>query len=115
MRKLKGQKGAMAIKIDLEKAYNRLDWNFLRRVLMEIGFPSKLIGLIMNIVTTVQFALLWNGERTDSFFPSRGLRQGDRLSPYLFVLCLDKLSHMIKKAVVEQRWRPFMITREGPP
>lgn len=64
MRKMTGKKGAIAVKIDLEKAYDRLDWNFLRRVLMEVGFPSNWINVIMNIVSTSQLAVLWNGEQT---------------------------------------------------
>jgi hypothetical protein len=61
MRKMKGKKGAVAIKIDKEKAYDRLDWNLLRRVLIEIGFPFTFtwIKLIMNLVSTSQFAVLW--------------------------------------------------------
>ncbi|CAL8992016.1 unnamed protein product [Prunus brigantina] len=68
----------------------------------------------MQCVTTVHFQVNLNGEATSSFAPERGLRQGDPLSPYLFVLCLEKLSHLITEAVVKKAWRAVSIFRTGP-
>lgn len=95
-------------KIDLEKG---IKWSFLRSVLEEIGFP---ISLIMFTASSNSFSILWNGEKLPAFKPSRGLRQGDPLSPYLFVLCLEKLSHLINDAVCSGQWIPLSITRQGP-
>ncbi|KAK4282132.1 hypothetical protein QN277_013544 [Acacia crassicarpa] len=89
MKKIKGRKGLMALKIDLEKAYDRIQWDFLRNVLVEVGFEPQFINLIMHCVTTVSFNILWNGSKTMDFEAMRGLRQGDPLSPLLFVLCMD--------------------------
>ncbi|CAL5349484.1 unnamed protein product [Camellia sinensis] len=114
MHKSKSSKGAMAIKIDLGKAYDRIEWPFLEQVLNEIGFPFSWITLIMKCVSITQLAILWNGASTSFFQPSRGLRQGDPLSPYLFLFCIKKLGHSILEAVNQKRWKPIKISRQGP-
>jgi hypothetical protein len=53
----------------------------------------------MNCVETASLSVLWNGQASDQFVPARGIRQGDLLSPYLFVLCLERLSKSILKEV----------------
>ncbi|KAG7566501.1 Reverse transcriptase domain [Arabidopsis suecica] len=68
----------------------------------------------MQCVTGPSMSLLWNGERTDSFKPLRGLRQGDPLSPYLFVLCMERLCHLIERAVTDKRWKPISLSQRGP-
>lgn len=92
MKRKQGEKGFMAIKIDFEKAYDRLKWSFIRETLCEMHFPQLMIEVIMECVTTPSMKVLWNGEPTTSFTPSRGIHQGDPLSPYLFVLCMERLN-----------------------
>ncbi|KAK7244115.1 hypothetical protein RIF29_38933 [Crotalaria pallida] len=95
MKNMRGKKGFMSIKFDLEKAYDRLSWDFVRKCLMELNLPAAFVELVYSCNSTTSFKILWNWDKTDSFLPSRGIRQGDSLSPFLFVICMDKLAHMI--------------------
>ncbi|PNX92520.1 ribonuclease H, partial [Trifolium pratense] len=114
MNKSKAKKGDVAYKIDLEKAYDNVDWNYLRSCLHDFGFPPLTIKLIMHCVCSSTLSLIWNGQRLPSFSPTRGLRQGDPLSPYLFVLCMEKLSLAISEAVQNNSWKPIQISKNGP-
>lgn len=89
----------VAIKVDFNKAYDRVDWNFLKALLVKMGFHSQWIQWVVECVTTVSFSVLVNGAKRISFKPHRGLRQGDPLSPYLFILVLDVLSKLIDRSV----------------
>lgn len=111
----KGRKGLMAIKVDLEKAYDRLDWNFVHDTLNEISIPSNLKNVIMQYITSSTMQILWNGEPTNSFIPGRGVRQGDPLSPYIFILCIERLAHGILKEVNKGNWKPIRMGRNGIP
>ncbi|CAL1395909.1 unnamed protein product [Linum trigynum] len=115
LRKKKGKRGGLVLKIDLEKAYDRLRWDFLRDTLKEVGFPSTWINCIMFCVEHNKMRLLWNGELSAPITPTRGVRQGDPLSPYLFVLCMERLSHRIDKAIEDKLWKPLKLSKEGPP
>lgn len=114
MRNKKGQTGWMAIKIDLEKAYDRLSWDFIRDTLFDIGFPPNIFSIIWHCISSPRMKLLWNGEALEEFGPSRGIRQGDPISPYLFVLCLERLFHLVEGAVSNRSWIPIRLSRRGP-
>ncbi|KAK4258521.1 hypothetical protein QN277_004963 [Acacia crassicarpa] len=114
MHKNRSKQGLMAIKIDLEKAYDRIRWDFLRLVLLEVGFEESFIDLVMTCVSSVSYNVLWNGSKTEFFTPGRGLRQGDPMSPLLFVLCMDKISHLICDEVESGNWQPIATSRTGP-
>ncbi|CAL1374667.1 unnamed protein product [Linum trigynum] len=89
----------MMIKLDMRKAYDLVDWECLDAILLAYGFADKWRGWIRSCVQTVRFSLLMNGSPTEKFQPSRGIRQGDPISPLLFILMSNALSFLIDKAV----------------
>ncbi|XP_021771780.1 uncharacterized protein LOC110735912 [Chenopodium quinoa] len=109
-----GKHGIMAVKIDFEKAYDRLRWSFIRESLLELRLPQSMVDVVMKCVTSTKLSILWNGEPTASFFLSRGIRQGDLLSPYLYVICMERLAHLIEHEVRFGAWKAARASRNGP-
>jgi len=85
-------------KLDIEKAYDHVSWEFIMAILENMGFPSKWRSWILFCISTVRFSILINGEASGFFSSSRGLRQGDPLSPLLFILVMEVLSKLVNKA-----------------
>jgi hypothetical protein len=85
----------MAVKLDISKAYDRVEWNFLEKVMRRLGFAEQWINLVMMCVRTANYAILLNGNPVERFYPTRGIRQGDPISPYLFLLCVEALSNLM--------------------
>ena len=94
--KKEGRVGYMALKIDLEKAYDKLEWNFIRDMLIRVNLPGDLIDIIMSCVLTISISIMVNGEARDPIYPSKGIRQEDHLSLYMFILCMDFLGQLIE-------------------
>jgi len=82
----------------MSKAYDRIEWTYLSAIMERLGFSRRWIDLIMKCVTTVSFSILFNGEKLEKFKPSRGIRQGDPISPYLFLLCAEGLSCLLNNS-----------------
>lgn len=104
----------MAIKIDLEKAYDKLEWSFIRERLISINLPMDMVELIMSCFSTVSTSVLFNGGMTETIQPSRGIQQGDLLSPYIFILYIDFLGQLIEEKVSKKLWNPVKASRNGP-
>ena len=114
LRKKKGRQACFGVlKIDMSKAYDRVDWTFLKVVLTVMKFEERWIQWIMECVTSVSYTLLVNGNLTSSFKPSQGLRQGDPLSPYLFLFCANILSIALLQAENQKQLKGVKIGRNG--
>jgi hypothetical protein len=101
-----------AYNLDLSKAYDRVDWDFLNKVLLKLEYMGAM-GHVMRDFSVLQGSLQWCFVGT-FFFPSRGLRQGDPLSPYLFLFVADGLSKLISKKVESQSLQELRICRGAP-
>ena len=115
MRKKKGKSPWMGLKIDMEKAYDRLEWEFLHKVMKCFGFPEVWIQWVLQCITTPTFSILINGAPYRFFKSKRGLRQGDPLSPFLFVLAGEVLSRMIGRASLNDRIKGVKLSRDSEP
>jgi len=93
-----GKTGWMAVKVDMSKAYDRVEWSFLEKTMVKMGFTSIFTQRIMQYVTMVSYVFALNGEDICEIKPTRGLRQGDPISPYLFLLISEGLSMLLRKA-----------------
>lgn len=88
----------MSLKLDMNKVYDRVEWNFLDNVMEKMGFNGRWRHLIMLCVRIVSFSIMVNGIPKGLIFPTRGLRQGNHLCPYLFILCTEGLITLLKQA-----------------
>ncbi|XP_050278364.1 uncharacterized protein LOC126719909 [Quercus robur] len=109
-----GKNGFMAIKLDMSKAYDRVEWPYLAAVMKKLGFNDRWIKLLMLCVTTVSYSILVNGEPKGLIHPSKGIKQGDPISPFLFLLCTEGFLGLISQAAAQGDIRGYSFSRNSP-
>ncbi|GKV50825.1 hypothetical protein SLEP1_g57512 [Rubroshorea leprosula] len=112
--KKSGKHNVLALKLDIRKAYDSVDWHCLESILKAHGFCEKWTQMVMQCVSTVSYTVGINGNQTPFFAPQRGLRQGDPLSPYLYLFIADILSRLLLTATAEKKISSYKIRRKSP-
>ena len=84
------------------------------KIMEKLGFCEKWVCLVFECISTMSYSILVNGEPRGDIRPSRGLRQGDPLSPYLFLLCSEGLNRMFQRVVADDSIRGFSLCKRGP-
>ena len=109
-----GKKGMLALKLDISKAYDRVEWEFLRKMMAKLGFLDAWIEQVMTCVSTPSYSVCINGKAFGNITPSKGLCQRDLLSPYLFLLCAEGFTTLLAKVEAEGRIHGASIGRSAP-
>ena len=113
-RKTKGRLGYMSLKLNMSKAYDLVEWEFLERLMHHLDIEERMIKIIMSCLQSISYAILLNGQLVGNINPTRGIHQGDRLSLYLFLLCAMGLQSLMQQAEVDGHIRGAAIYRNGP-
>ena len=112
MKNQKSKKGGfVALKPDMSKAYDRVEWRFLDLTIRRTGFSNRWVDLIMACVGSVSYQILVNGVSRRDIRPIRGIRQGDPPSPYLFLICSEALNQQLQHAARSEVIRGFSLCR----
>ncbi|KAL5547321.1 hypothetical protein UlMin_007008 [Ulmus minor] len=114
MKKKKSAQGWMTLKIDLEKAYDRLSWEFIEDVQTTFGFNARWVNWVTKCISTTIMKLMINGSYYWDIKPKRGLRQGDHISLYVFILCTKILSRLLVNKVDAGDIHGLKLMRGGP-
>ena len=97
--RLKSNEGGVLFKLDIEKVYDHVNWKLLFAVLRKMGFGERWIKWVGWCISTAKFYVLVNGSPSGFFQSLRGLRQGDPLSPYLFMIAMEVFRCLLRRAI----------------
>ncbi|XP_068474709.1 secreted RxLR effector protein 78-like [Phaseolus vulgaris] len=109
----RGGRSGLCLKVDFEKAYDSVRWDFLYDMLQRMGFHNRWILWIRGCMESASVSVLVNGSPTEEFIPSRGLRQGDPLAPFLFLVVAEGLTGLVREAVKANLLTGLKIGRKG--
>ncbi|KAM1262570.1 hypothetical protein ACFX13_028354 [Malus domestica] len=98
----------------MNKGYDRVEWDFLEAVMVQLSFQQLWIAIVMRCIKTVELSILINGRPGRAFKPTRGLRQEDPISPYLFLFLSEVLSLVVSKVVQQGYLEGIRISTSGP-
>lgn len=101
----------MALKLDMNKVYNCAEWAFLEKIIRKLGFNEKWVTLMMLCVSTISYTILINGAPNGYIHPTRGIRQGDPISPFMFLICSKGLHGLLTQLAVRGDIHGFSISR----
>ncbi|XP_026433883.1 uncharacterized protein LOC113331389 [Papaver somniferum] len=114
MKTTKATQGVVGVKLDMAKAFDRMEWYFLHQIMSHLGFSQKWCQIINKCISTGKISILINGNPMEFFSPTRGLRQGDSISPYLFILYMEGFSRLLSNAANQKIIKPVIPTKTGP-
>lgn len=97
----------LVIKLDMIKAYDRVDWLFLTKVLRKVGFSEMMIGMVYILVENNWYSVFLNGQPNGFFQSTRGFKQGDPLSPTLFIIAAELMSRALKSLMLTKDFKLF--------
>ncbi|CAN1744284.1 Putative ribonuclease H protein At1g65750 [Linum perenne] len=106
--------GEVALKMDISKAFDRVEWRYLEAIMLKLGFAAEWVQLMMLCVSSVEYSVLFDTHQTETFKPMRGLRQGCPLSPFLFIICAEGLSAIIRQATDRGHLHGVRVCRGAP-
>ena len=109
-----GKRCYASMKMDMSKAYDRVEWIFIEKMLIRLGFTQQWVNKLMRCITSVRYSFEINGKSHGEVIPSRGLRQGDPLSPYLFLICAEGLSFLLRQAENKKEIMGLKVARNAP-
>ncbi|KAK6146582.1 hypothetical protein DH2020_020451 [Rehmannia glutinosa] len=112
--KTSSSRGLMSVKLDMSKAFDRVEWPFLLAVLKALGFDDAVIHLIHLCISSTAFSFLLNGKEFGNLTPHRGIRQGDPLSPYLFIFCSEVFSCLLQDLQLSGKIHGVSVCKQAP-
>ena len=109
-----GKVGEMALKLDMSKAFDQVEWGCLEKIMYKMGFHDMWVKTVMRCVSSVTYSIKINGHPCGRIIPTRGIRQGDPLSSFLCLFCAEGLSALIRKTMERGQLNGVAACQRGP-